>query len=105
MLLHPVRDRVGHQPPGNLHFRDHILAVVLLKKLPLGGVMLGQVAGAPTVGLRGGAGRTEITDEGLAGVQLALVLRQSQGPPSGLQARRIAAVKALEHSAPPLVRR
>ena len=105
LLLHPVRDGVGGQPPVNFHFGDHILAVVLLEKLPLGGVMLGQVAGAATVGLGGGAGRTEITDEGLAGVQLALVLQQPQGPPSGLQARRIAAVKAMEHGAPPLVRR
>ena len=60
------------------------------------------IARPATVGLRGLAGDAEITDQGLAGVQLLLVLRDAQRPPCGLQARRIATVEAVKHCVTPL---
>lgn len=73
------------QPDGeadaafNLHLGDHILLAVFFEKLPFGGVVLGQVAAPLAVGLGGLAGDAEITDEGLAGVELLLVLGEPQG--------------------------
>ena len=70
-----------------------------------GGVVLGQVAGAASIGLCRGARDAEITDERLAGVELALVLSKPQGLASGIQACCVATIEAVEHGAAPLLRR
>ena len=87
------------EPPLNLHLRDHILLAILFEKLPFCGVMLGQVAGPLSVGLCGLARYAEIADEGLASVELLFVLGEPQGLASGIQARRVATVEAMEHGA------
>ena len=103
LLLHPIRDGESGQPLFNLHLGDHILLAIGLEKLPFGGVMLGQVAAPLAIGLGGLAGDAEITDEGLAGIELLLVLGEPQGLAGGVQTCRVAAVEAMKHGAAPLV--
>ena len=102
LLLHPIRNGESGQPLFNLHLGDHILLAVFFEKLPFGGVVLGQVAAPLAVGLGGLAGDAEITDEGLAGVELLFVLGEPQSLACGVQARRVATVEAMEHGAAPL---
>ena len=105
LLLHEVRHGESREPPLNLHLSHNILAAVFFEQLPLVGVVLGQVAGAASIGLCRGARDAEITDERLAGVELALVLSKPQGLASGIQACCVATIEAVEHGAAPLVRR
>ena len=103
-LLH---DLLRHRPGGQLAvvgpLSDHIHAVVFAEKLPLGSVVVGQVAGAPAVDLGWLAGRAEVFDKGLALLHLKGVLRLLQGRTEGTQLSGQAAVQCVHHAALPLL--
>ena len=85
-LLH---DLLRHRPWGQLPvirpLGDHVHAVVLAEQLPLVGVVLGEVAGAPAVALCGLAGLAEVGNQRLALLHLERVLRLLQGRTEGPQ--------------------
>ena len=98
LLLYLSGDRESGQKTGNFHFRFHVLRVVLFEEPPLVRIVMRIIARPATVGLCGLAGDAEITDQGLAGVQLLLVLRDAQRPARRIKARGITGIQAVQHS-------
>ena len=85
-LLHDLlRHRPWSQLPVVGPLSNHVHAVVLAEQLPLVGVMLRQVAGAPAVALCGLAGLAEVGNQRLTLLHLERVLWLLQGRTEGPQ--------------------
>lgn len=69
-----VRHRKVGQPAFNLHFRDHVLFVVILEELPFDRIMPGKTVGMAPVTLGGFIGDIKTADQYLVDRQLLLVL-------------------------------
>ena len=84
-------------------FSNHVPLTIFLKELPLFWGMLREVPSPAAVPFRWLARDTEIADQGLAGRELLLVLREPNCFTCCVQAGRISAVQPVHHGAAPLV--
>ena len=105
MLLDVIRHRESRQPTLDFLFCGDVTQTVGFEQAPLVRVVLRQIAMPPAIRLCGGAGDAEIPDERLAHGELLLLCWQTQCLAGGVQARRVAAVEAVQHRVPPLVYR
>ena len=98
-----LRHRPWGQPLVVGPLGDHVHAVVLAEQLPLCGVVLRQVAGAPAVALCGLAGLAEVGDQRFAFLHLQGIFRLLQGRTEGTQLGGQSAVEGVDHAALPLL--